>query len=306
MGEARRHSGSGGVGGQGQGVPPIPSDHAAGRPPAGWVVCGVDGSQHAADASWAAARAAARLGLGLQLVRAFDWPPGGIPGLPAGDLGRVVARRSALGELFRLVDSVAAVHPATAAAGALTDGTALDVLTAATATAALTVVGAQGQSAPGGPRAGSVALGITRTTLCPVLVHRAAVSAAGELGGVAVSVDGGPATARLLDVAARSAGRRGDLVVVDDSPSDLVAPDSWAAVGEALLALRAAHPDLRITRRRHRGLPGSMLVELSVSVSLIVVGRALESTRPHLSARVGAVLRRGTCSTLVVPLDRHV
>ena len=306
MGEARRHSGSVGVGGQGQGVPPIPSDHAAGQPPAGWVVCGVDGSQHAADASWVAARAAARLGLGLQLVRAFDWPTGGIPGLPAGDLGRVVARRSALGELFRLVDSVAAVHPATAAAGALTDGTALEVLTAATATAALTVVGAQGQSAPGGPRAGSVALGITRTTLCPVLVHRAAVSAAGELGGVAVSVDGGPATARLLDVAARSAGRRGDLVVVDDSPSDLVAPDSWAAVGEALLALRAAHPDLRITRRRHRGLPGSMLVELSVSVSLIVVGRALESTRPHLSARVGAVLRRGTCSTLVVPLDRHV
>ncbi len=268
-------------------------------------MCGVDGSQHAADASWAAARAAGRLGLGLQLIRAFDWPRGGIPGLPAGDLGRTVARRSAMGELFRLVDGIAAVYPATAAAGALTDGTALEVLTAATATSALTVVGAQGQSAPEGPRAGSVAVGITRTTLCPVLVHRTAVPVAGWLGGVAVSVDGGPATDRLLDVAARAAGRRGDLVVVDDSPADRGDPESWAAVGRAVLALRAAHPDLHVTRRRHRGLPGSMLVELSVSVSLIVVGRALESTRPHVSTRVGAVLRGGTCSTLVVPLDQH-
>jgi hypothetical protein len=269
------------------------------------VVCGVDGSQHAADAGWAAARAAGRLGLGLQLVRAFDWPPGGIPGLPAGDRGRTVARRSALDELFRLVDGVAAVHPGTAAAGALADGTALEVLTAATATAALTVVGARGQCAPEGPRAGSVALGLTHSARCPVLVHRAAVPVAGWLGGVAVSVDGGPATARLLDVAARAAGPRGDLVVVDDGPADQGVQEPRASVGRAVLALRAAHPDLHVTRRRHRGLPGSLLVELSVSMSLIVVGRALECARPPLSARVGAVLWSSACSTLVVPLDQQ-
>jgi nucleotide-binding universal stress UspA family protein len=226
------------------------------------VVCGVDGSPSATDAAWAAARAAAWLGVGLHLVRALEWPAAGVPGLPPGDAGRVAARRSALTELSRLADAVQVSHPGVPVTGGLTDGTAADVLTSAAVGASLLVVGVRGHSAREGPRAGSVAVALARSTPGPLLVHRQAAPGA---DGVVVADDGAPGSAALLDT-----------------------------------ALGTTRPGLQACQRVSRVPSGALLLELSATSSLAVVGRP-PGAGP-LAETTSTLLRRGPCAVLVVPV----
>lgn len=279
------------------------------------VVCGVDGSPPSVAAAHAAARAAGLAGTGLLLVRAFGWPAGGVPGLPAGAAGRAAAEHSAAAELSRIAAEVAAGAPGCRVTSSLVDGLPDAVLTMASVVAPLLVVGAHGHSWPGGPMLGSVASGVARQAGCPVLVNRA-VTRSGRVGDVGwdlppdpdaspgvvvVGIDGGPTTGALLEVAARVAEGSGRGLWAlhgsrDTDEADRVRVTSVAA------RVRRAHPLLWMeTVTASRG-PAAMLVEASATAAVVVVGRPDGPGPALLHATTRALLRRSRCSVLVQPL----
>ncbi|WP_369130895.1 universal stress protein [Modestobacter roseus] len=283
------------------------------------VVAGVDGSVPAAEAARAAAAEAGRRGAPLHLVRAFSWPATQPAGLPAGVDARAAARRSAAADLERLRASLGGRLPGDQVRAELVDGTAADVLRAASASASLVVVGAVGLTWGAtslGTSLGTVAEEVVATSAAPVLVHR---RTGGGLPchGVVAGVDGEPGTVDVLAAAAREAIDRGEPLEVvhawrqltDDAVRSLrwrLDPDATdrserAGVEAAVAELRTAHPELEVEAVVVPGRAGQVLVGRSQGASLVVIGRPTPIP-DTLNATVHSVVHRAPTAVLVVPV----
>lgn len=277
------------------------------------VVCGIDGSGAAAAAARAAADEARSRAVPLVLLRAFAWPPQGVAGLPDGVHGSRLARRSAESALTVLAAELSAGSGGPVVQQLVVDGTATDALTTASTAAALLVVGAHGQSWPGGPALGSVASVVARRSSCPVLVHRprpvpAGVAAGARVtagDGVLVGLDDGPDSALLLAAAADAARRRGTSLCVLHAWQDGAGRDTGdrAAVAVAVAQLRSRDPQLDVVVRATLGRAGAALVQAGRTAQLVVVGRVPEPVSWHRTAH--SLLHRTDAPVLVVPLGVH-
>jgi nucleotide-binding universal stress UspA family protein len=282
------------------------------------VVVGVDGSTGSDDAARAAAVEAAAMGARLVLVRAFDWPEGGIAGLPHGVDGRAVARSAAQGRVDWLLPHLTPLLPQDRVESRVVDGEPAEVLRAASAEAALLVVGAHGQAWHSGATLGSVAAALARRSPCLLLVHRGRESLGGPAAGVVAGVDGGPGSARVLAVAAREAAlRRTWLHVLHTWPQlteDAGTPVQWlldaratttterAVVLELVDELRGTAPGLDIAATVAVGRAGPALVHASRAAALLVVGRPPVDEGHETRATTRQVSNRAACPVLLVPL----
>jgi len=282
------------------------------------VIVGVDGSEAADDAARAAAVEAVARHVPLTLVRAFDWPVGGVDGLPAGVDGRAIARRSAARELAQLAAELTDRLPTSHVRTELVDGAPVDVLCARSAGATLLVVGAHGQTWTTGTALGSVASAVVSHSACPLLLHRS-VNPLGVRGtGVTAGIDGGPGSRQVLAAAALEAQRRGaPLTVVhtwrqltEDAARPLrwlLDPKTTAAAETALveglaIELRRAQPGLRLVTVQLTGPAGPALVEAGDAAALLVIGRPATSGGRGPRATTHEVSSRSRVPILLVPL----
>jgi nucleotide-binding universal stress UspA family protein len=282
------------------------------------VVVGVDGSEPAAAAARAAAREAARRQLPLQLVRAFHWPAGNVPGLPDAYEACAASRRSADHDLDRLRSSLADLLPERAISTLLLDGRAEKVLCTATHEGDLLVVGASGLTWGSDNVLGSVAEAVATTAPCPVLVHRTWNPLDWRRRGVVVGVDGAEGSAEVLAAAAGEAQSRGEPLHVvhawrqltEDAVHSLrwrldvgASLDAETPAGEPLVTqLRQRHPDLEVRTTIPRGRAGHVLVAATESAALLVVGRR-DITAGGPGATVHSVLHRVDIPVLTVPVS---
>lgn len=282
------------------------------------VIVGVDGSEAADDAARAAAVEAVARHAPLTLVRAFDWPVGGVDGLPAGVDGRTIARRSAARELAQLAAALADRLPTADVRTELVDGAPVDVLCARSAGAALLVVGAHGQTWTTGTALGSVASAVASSSGCPVLLHRSVTPLGVRGTGVTVGLDGGPGSRQVLTAAAVEAQRRGvPLTVVHtwrQLTEDAARPLRWlldpettaasevAVVEELATELRLADPELRLDTVLLTGQAGPALVEAGDAAALLVIGRPATPGGQGPRATTHEVSSRSRVPVLLVPL----
>jgi nucleotide-binding universal stress UspA family protein len=282
------------------------------------VIVGVDGSEAADAAARAAAVEAIARGVPLVIVRAFDWPAGGVDGLPIGLDGRAIAHRSAARELAQLADWISHRLPLSDVRTELVDGPPVDVLCARSARAVLLVVGAHGRTWSTGDVLGSVASGVVHRSACPVLLHRSTNPLDTRGSDVTVGVDGGPGSRGVLTAAAAEARRRGvPLTVVHtwrQLTDDAARPLRWLLDREATDAsetdvveglvteLRFADPELQLDVQLLPGLAGPALVEAGDGAGLLVIGRPATPGGRGLRATTYEVSSRSRVPVLMVPL----
>jgi nucleotide-binding universal stress UspA family protein len=282
------------------------------------VLVGVDGSAAADEAARAAAVEAVARHAPLTLVRAFDWPAGGVDGLPAGVDGRAIARGAAARELAQLAAALTDRLPTSDVRTELVDGTPVEVLCARSTRAALLVVGAHGQTWNTGTALGSVASAVARGSACPVLLHRTVNPLGVHRTGVTVGIDGGPGSRVVLAAAAVEAQQRGVPLTVVHTWRQLTEDDTrklrWlldpqtTAASETALAeevtaeLRLATPGLRLDLVQLTGQAGPALVAAGDDAALLVVGRPATPGGQGLRATAHEVASRARVPVLLVPL----
>lgn len=280
------------------------------------VVAGIDGSDSALRAvRWAAAEAARR-GVPLRVVTAFDWrqnhPIGEIDlGASYRDIMLNQARRN-------LADAVAAAEGAVRGIEVeqqLVVGFPIAVLTAESERAQLVVIGDRGLGGVTGLLLGSVAAGLGSHAACPLVVVRGEQEP-DPAAPVVVGVDGSPLSEPAVAFAYEAAAARGvPLVAVHawhEFVGDLdVAPlldwESLETEEAEVLAERLAgwgekYPDVPVRRVVSKDRPGHALVEQSRGAQLVVVGsRGRGSfTGLVLGSVSHAVLYRSLCPVAVV------
>ena len=188
-------------------------------------------------------------------------------------------------------------------------------------TAALVVVGTSGHTRVGAFVLGSTAAVLAASAGCPVVVvHRAAAADAQQR--VVVGVDGSPGSERALRAAADWADRHGrSLTAVHAWPGDVTVETARvpAGVRQEMRAaaqhrqgvdvtgwvrpVRAAHPGLRLGVRVPEGDPAQVLVDLSATARLVVVGSRGRGTlgRLALGSVSTGVLHHAHCPVMVLP-----
>ena len=249
------------------------------------LVVGVDSSDFARHAVEWAADLASVWRVPLQLVNAAA----AVPGEPA-----AAATPPWLRELLDAAERAGAER---VGAEVVVGGVA-EVLLDRSGGAGLVVVGSYGEGAQGGRLAGSTALALVARAGCPVAVVR---GAAAQLppprrGPVVVGVDGSPAGAAALDLAAALAAAFGARLVAVQAWTDVVADTSGglhrsAASGTELAARAAELLDTQLTpvRDRHPGVAVERQVVNDTALSAL-----LDQAR---EARTMVVGHRGAAAT---------
>lgn len=283
------------------------------------VVAGIDGSESALRAvRWAAAEAARR-GVPLRVVTAFDWsqnhPIGKIDlGASYRDIMLNQARRN-------LADAAAAAQRAVRGIEVeqqLVVGFPIAVLTAESERAQLVVIGDRGLGGVTGLLLGSVAAGLGAHAKSPLVVVRGDRDP-DAAAPIVVGVDGSPLSEAALAFAYEAAAARGVPLVAVHTWSELVgdldvAPLlGWEAIeaeeaellAERLAGWREKYPDVPVRRVVTKGRPAHTLVEQSRGAQLVVVGsRGRGSfTGLVLGSVSHAVLYRSHCPVAVVRAD---
>ena len=290
--------------------------------PAGTVVVGIDGSEHAERAVGWAARQAALEGRSLDIVESTEqilvrdtaWLD--TQGINHSELVRALhaaseatldrARRLAIGEAPGLEVRTHAVHL-----------DARDALIAASSSAHLIVVGSRGRGPVTSVLLGSVSATVARHAACPLVVCRPVEPAPGR-PGVLVGADGTSASLPVIEFAFRQASLRGlPLTVLHcffdataDNSSELVTPtepsgyeDLRLLLAESVAGLAEKFPDVEVDLQLARGLVDECLLGQAPAAELVVVGR----TEAHGWARfltascAIAVLERARTTVAVVP-----
>ncbi|MEV0743160.1 universal stress protein [Streptomyces sp. NPDC050549] len=248
----------------------------------GPVVVGVDGSRSNLAVVEAAAKAAERLGVGLELTQVVGWPAqAGRFGIPTwesdGTAGRE-SRTSALAEAERHAHSAA---PRVRISREVLVGEPENVLERESRTASLTVVGADGAQGYGALRKGSLAGRLSARSSGPLLVVRGRPNPAGP---VLLVVHGTSTLRGAAEFAFAEASARGaDLVAVQlrnvsaarpygGSAPAVTEDEEDAELAAALAGLRERYPDVTLRCRRPRGRSRRALVEASSDSQLLVVG----------------------------------
>ena len=260
--------------------------------PGGPVVVGVDTSGSARTAAMWAADVAAGWDVPLHLrYVVHGWPDGAMsPDVPTW--------------LRELADAAERIGVRTVEAVSMRGGI-VDTLVEAGTGARLLVLGSYGEAAWTGLLAGSVAVGVIDRTDCPVAVVRGADPrlAPPRSGPIVVGVDGSPAGASALHLAADLAAALGAPVLALHATADAEVQAAHAQ----LAALRMDRPGLRITGRPVDGTALHVLGARAATVRALVVGRHRATSDPG-DVPVGTVVRQlvetAPCPVLVAGRPR--
>lgn len=291
--------------------------------PAGAIVVGVDGSEHADRAAdWAAADAVARRRPLVLVHGSRTLGPSGtawVAGSGA-DPTPLLDSLDAEGEqiLRETKERLSRRHPALVIHPLMerTDGESAVLLHAAEA--ALVVVGSRGRGPLRSRLLGSVSLGVAEHATCPVVVvrphHQGTVRR-----GVLVGSDGTPTSLPVLEHAYRHASVHDQPVTVllalwDRTAVDFNArllPDVEDEVEQARLLLAETisglaekFPDVHVETVIRRGDPADALVELAERSDLVVLGRHERRGLQRLleGSTTAAVVERAHAPVAVVPV----
>ncbi|WP_043259926.1 universal stress protein [Streptomyces hokutonensis] len=248
----------------------------------GPVVVGVDGSRSNLAVVEVAAKAAERLGVGLELTQVVGWPAGagrfGIPSWERDGTGGYASARGVLAEAERQAHSAA---PQVRISREVLVGEPGNVMEGASHTASLTVVGADSAPVYGTSRRGSPAACLSARVSGPLLVVRGRPN---PVGPVLLAVHGTATLRGAAEFAFAEASARGaDLVAVYLRNISAVRPYGGSAHGvtedeedlalaDALAGLCEKYPDVTLRCRRSRGRARRALVEASADSQLLVVG----------------------------------
>jgi nucleotide-binding universal stress UspA family protein len=264
------------------------------------VVVGVDASPGGAAALELAAAEAARRGVGLHLVHAYNRPSSYDPaGFTSYHLNVVVPLRNARRMVAGLATRVREAYPAVPVSTLVIAGNPARVLVHASTCADLLVVGARGEGGFTGLLLGSVAAQVTSHAACPVIVVNGRPAADGEAAAVpapereplpvVVGVDGSANNHLAVGFAFEEASTRGvPLLAVHAWWSPAISlglshrvrfdvaevhTAAEAVLVDALAGWREKYPDVALEPMLvNRPNPEQLLIELSRRAALVVVG----------------------------------
>ncbi|MFF4650761.1 universal stress protein [Streptomyces sp. NPDC001380] len=285
------------------------------------VVVGVDGTDESGHAvSWALEEAA-RHGLPVRLVHAFEYPPPLLPFYDAATgLGEDHLREVARGAMARELSCAVGRARTLPVTGEVADGPPVDALLAEGRRASLLVVGTRGFGAFGELLVGSTGTALAAQAVCPVVVVPAPRPENVPGGPVVVGVDGSACSQAAVALAFGEASLRGaPLTAVHAWRESLRGLAEGAAdrergaqgeeaehgmlLSEALAGSRGRYPDVEVDGGAVRGHPVRALLEASRGASLLVVGArgAGGYEGMPLGSVAQGVLHHANCPVCVVP-----
>lgn len=283
------------------------------------IVVGYDGSAHSRAALRYAVTQARRLAAPVRVVTAFDYEWRTDRFAPAGSVGDV--ERIVRGRFDELVQAATAEvrtrFPEVEICGDVRRGSPGPVLVDAGRDATLVVVGSRGHGGFGGLLLGSVGAYVATHATVPVAVVRGSVDSAD--GPVVVGVDGSERAERTIGAAFEEAARRDTALIAVRAyelpisyapmamgttafnPEEIRQAESEALV-EAVRPWRDKHPTVDVETLIVRGGAGRVLVDLSSTAGLVVVGSHGRGTITGtlLGSVSLQVLHHADCPVLVV------
>ncbi|MEV5953120.1 universal stress protein [Streptomyces sp. NPDC051987] len=294
------------------------------------VTAALDGSAESrAAAEWAAREAGLR-GLPLKVVHV--WEPVPDPMAQAPLLGPETHRHWTERIPREAVDGLRLRHPGVQVTGEQVSGSAGDVLTDASKTAALLVLGSRALGGVGGFLVGSVGLSVVAHAESPVVLVRAGEQAADEheadpagipsaatpFRPVVLGLDTDHPDETLIEFAFDAALRRATSLrvvhawspppyyaygmPVDPTLHQALTLEQSRTLAEVLSPWRHKYPDVTTTEESRCGSAADLLVAASREASLVVVGRRIR--RGALGSHIGhvthAVLHHSTAPVAVV------
>jgi nucleotide-binding universal stress UspA family protein len=294
--------------------------------PAGSIVVGTDGSEHAERAVVWAARQAHTEGRPLDVVHAYGrvgtgelaWL--GTPGLDQSVLAR--ALREAGETLVAEAREIAVLEvPGLVVRTHVLDTDARDALVEASGSAHMVVLGSRGRGPLRTLVLGSVSQSVARHAHCPVVVCRPPEPQGGG-HEVLVGAEGSVASLPVVEFAFRQASLHHLPLVVMHSfvdptlaarqpagaapaePSDVV--ELKMLLSESVAGLREKYPDVEVEVRLSEGLVDQCLLNEAPKAEMLVVGRSDVTgwSRLLYSSCALAVLERARTTVVVVPEHR--
>jgi nucleotide-binding universal stress UspA family protein len=285
------------------------------------VVVGVDGSGHALRAvRWAAAEATRR-GAPLRMVNAFGAAPERLPHTIDATHYQDAAHRTARDMVADAARAVLARDPGVVVEQRTFAGSAIEVLRAESASAQLLVVGDRGLSRLEGLLAGSVAVAMTTTAACPVVVVHAGETdpPTEDPRPVVIGVDGSATSEAATEFAFAAATTRGVPLIAVHTWWDPIAGPALAPVLDLdaidadareqllhrLAGWREKYPEVEVATSVGRDHPAHALLQHAARAQLLVVG---SRGRGELGGLVlgsvsNAVVHRSLCPVAVIRPD---
>jgi nucleotide-binding universal stress UspA family protein len=292
--------------------------------PAGCIVVGVDGSEHAERAIiWAAAQAA-RERRTLALVHSSDelvlrepaWLE--MQGIDHRELTRALTS-AARATLVKARDRAMLAAPGIRVLTELVETDPREALVDLSEDAHLLVVGSRGRGPLRTALMGSVSASVARRAACPVVVCRPPEFAPSVTNRVVVGADGTHAAQPVLEFAFAQASLRGLPLTVMHCFWDVISATRGSGVvparedgdladlrllmAESAAGLAEKYPDVTVTQELAQGLVDECLADHTPDAELLVVGRASAVGWPrflHTSCAL-AVLERARTTVAVVP-----
>lgn len=282
------------------------------------IVVGYDGSTPSHAALSYAAIEARRRNVPVRVLTAFDYDSGGAQ-LGVDKLELPVRQRIQL-MVDRAVDEARRMVPGVSVSGTAVVGSPGIVLTDASRTASLVVVGNRGEGGLAGRTLGSVSKYVATHAHCSVLVVRGKVDTPN--GRVVVGVDRSARAEHTLAVAFDEAARRGaDLIAIrtyglpvpygamtiGTTPylPDEIKLEESVDLRRSVKPWREKYPDVAVETIVAEGSAGRVLAGVSGSAGLVVVGS--HSRGAIVGALLGSValqlLHRADCPVLIVRPD---
>ncbi|MET8893329.1 universal stress protein [Streptomyces albogriseolus] len=284
------------------------------------ITAGTDGSEESLAALAWAAREAVRRDLPLRVVHAWRFQAHDAPDTGDRDAQEQWVREAA----EEAVRAVRERHGGLDVTTDVLEGDAVETLTAAAAGAEMLVLGSRGHGRLMGFLVGSVGQQVIVDAERPVVFVRAGDKASDEVAGheIVVGQEGDPEdSAAALGFAFETAARRGATVravrawtlppVFSYSPSSLqlldeaggLEPFERKNLAAALAPWRERYPDVHVVEHVEMGSAGQVLLSVSGTAQLMVVGR--RARRSAVGARIGSVahgvLHHADCPVAVVP-----
>ena len=289
--------------------------------PAGTIVVGIDGSTDSKAAlGWAVEQAVAEH-RGLTLAHSIQAVTSAYLDAGMAYSTAAVSAMQACGQelLDEARSTVARTAPDLEVFDAMQLSDPREQLLTLSETAAMVVIGSSGRGRLASLLLGSVGVTLVRHSECPVVVHRGG-DVDQQRHGVVVAADTCAESAPVLEFAYREAELRQlpltvlhclwevagshALEIMQRTASEVEYAD--VAMGESMAGMAEKYPDVIVITQLSRGLPQDVLLDLSETMSLVVVGSHQRTRVEHLwhGATSVAAVEQATCPVAVVPVRR--